>query len=410
MRRSMPILTLSVCVAATLFAAPASAQVSASGSAGADAVRSWNEIAVTTLVAGAVPIPEQPLNLAYVHRAVYTAVTLTAILPGRDATPAAVATAAHDVLVANYPAQQAVIDQDYATALAGLPDTWRRRVAVAIGRWAARRLLDQRADDGRNGPTVPVPPPGPGAWVPTPPNTIGLSSWVSKVRPFELTSPSQFRPPPPPSLTSTTWATDYNETRLYGSATSIVRTAAQTEVARFWADPPFVQNQRALRAYTEARDLSAVQTARVFALADSAAADAMIACWDAKYTYNFWRPFSAIPAGDTDSNPATPADPMWTPLLPTPNHPEYPSAHGCGTTAFVTVLAGLERNHALDLTMTSTTTGTTHHFTSIGQLTDELANARVWAGLHWRFSTTAGVRLGASVGHVVLAHSRSWLA
>lgn len=147
----------------------------------------------------------------------------------------------------------------------------------------------------------------------------------------------------------------------------------------------------------------------MFALADTAAADALIACWDAKYTYNFWRPFSAIPAGDTDGNPATPADPSWTPLLPTPNHPEYPSAHGCATTAIVTVLAGVDPSHALDLTMTSTTTGSTHHFTSIQQLTDELANARVWAGLHWRFSTTAGVRLGAAVGQVVLARSRFWV-
>lgn len=249
MRRTLPILAASACVAATLFAAPAQATVSVvsvvsvvpvAGSAGADAVRSWNEIAVTTLVAGAVPVPEQPLNLAYVHRAVYTAVTLAAVLPGRDATSAAAAAAAHDVLVANYPAQQAVLDQDYATALVGLPDTWQRRIAVAIGRWAAKRLLVQRADDGRNGPTVPVPPPGPGVWIPTPPNTIGVSSWLGKVRPFELTSPSQFRPPAPPSLTSAAWTTDYNETRLYGSAASTLRTPAQTEVARFWADPPYV--------------------------------------------------------------------------------------------------------------------------------------------------------------------------
>lgn len=242
--------------------------------------------------------------------------------------------------------------------------------------------------------------------MPTPPNTIGVSSWLGAIHPFVLRSAAQFRPPGPPALTSARWAADYNETRLYGSATSTVRTPAQTEVAQFWADPPYVQNQRALREFTENRGLDALQTARLFAMTDTAASDALIACWDTKFHYNFWRPVTAIPAGDKDNNPATPGDPTWQPLLVTPNHPEYASAHGCATTAMFTVLAGLFSRHGdrLDIDMHSVTTGTTHHFSSVHQLIGEVANARVWGGLHWRFSTLAGERIGSSVAQVVLHH------
>jgi len=369
---------------------------------GSDAVRAWNEVTMTTLVAAAIPVPEQPLYLAYVHRAVYDGV-LRASDRRHGSVPAAITAAAHTVLTAHFPAQQANLDQEYAKSLAGIPGGPARRIGLAIGRAAAGKVLRDRADDGRNGPTVPVPPPGPGVWTPTPPNTIGVSSWLGAVRPFALRSPSQFRPAGPPALSSARWAADYNETRVLGSATSAVRTAEQTEVARFWADPPYVQNQRALRAYTLRKGLGAVQTARLFALADTAAADALIACWDAKYHYEFWRPFSAIPAGDTDGNPATPSDPAWLALLPTPNHPEYPSAHSCSTTAIVTVLAALAPSKRLDLDIDSAATGTTHHFTSVPQLVREVANARVWGGLHWRFATRDGARIGRSVGHAVIA-------
>jgi hypothetical protein len=231
---------------------------------------------------------------------------------------------------------------------------------------------------------------------------LGASSWLGNVRPFVLRNGAQLRPAGPPDLTSKRWARDYNETRLLGSATSTVRTAEQTEVARFWSDPPLVQNQRALRAYTESERLGTMPTARLFALADTASADALIACWDSKYHFEFWRPFSAIPAGDTDDNADTPADPAWLPLLTTPNFPEYPSAHSCSTTAIATVVAALAPSHRLDLTMDSTTTGTSHHFSSVRQLTAEVANARVWAGLHWRFSTEDGTRIGRAVARSVL--------
>lgn len=384
---------------ATLLASPAAA---AESSPGATAVRAWNEITVNTLVTAKTPTPEQPLYLTYVHRAVYDAVRQTTRHQASSA--AAAVAAAHDVLVADFPAQKDVLDADYATSLAAIPAGHRRSAGLAAGSAAAAAGLLDRANDGRNGTPLPVPPPGPGVWIPTPPNTIGASSWLGGVRPFVLQSASQFRPAGPPALSSPRWAKDYNETRLYGSATSTVRTPAQTETARFWSDAPYVQNQRALRAYAERRGLDALQTARLFALTDTAAADALIACWDAKTQFNFWRPFSAIPAGDTDGNGATPADPTWQPLLVTPNHPEYPSAHGCATIAMFTVLVGLQSRHGdrLNIDIDSVTTGTTHHFSSLHQLISEVANARVWGGLHWRFSTLAGERIGTSVAHVVL--------
>lgn len=405
MKRTAVLLGSAALVGATLVAVPASASATVS-SAGADEVRAWNEITISAIVTAKIPMPEQALYLTYVHRAVYAAVVRAT---QRHASVAAAAlAAAHDVLVADFAAQASTLDADFATSLADIPSGRHRRAGLAIGASAAQRLVRDRADDGRNGAPLPVPPPGPGVWIPTPPNTIGTSSWLGSMRPFALRSADQFRPDGPPALTSKKWARDYNETRILGSATSTVRTAQQTEVARFWADPPYAQNQQGLRAYTTAHGLSAVRTAQLFALADTAAADALIACWDTKFHYNFWRPFSAIPAGDTDGNAATPIDPSWQPLIPTPNFPEYASAHACATTAFATVVAGLTSRNgsSLDLDLFSPTTGTTRHYSSVNQLVSEVADARVWGGLHWRVSTVAGKRIGLSVAHVVLHHQR----
>ncbi len=369
---------------------------------GAPAVRDWNAVTMTTLAIAATPVPEQPLHLAAVHRAVYEAVLTIDEHSHHASVLAAVGAAAHTVLVAEFPAQTHRLDTALATALAGAGTDPSVTAGLSVGRAAGVAVLQERSDDGRNGPTVPVPPPAPGVWVPTPPNVIGASSWLGGVRPFVLRDAAQLRPAGPPTPSSARWARDYDETRLLGSASSTVRSAQQTEVARFWADPPLVQNQRALRSYSERLHLRTLRTAQLFALADTASADALIACWDAKYHFAYWRPFSAIPNGDQDSNPATAADAGWRPLLPTPNHPEYPSAHSCSTTAIVTVVAALAPSGRLDLTMDSTTTGTVHHYGSVRELTDEVANARVWGGLHWRFSTEDGTRIGRAVARSVL--------
>jgi hypothetical protein len=391
---------IGIAIATTVCTSPATADDTSLG--GAATVRDWNAVAVTTLVTAPTPVGEQPLHLAAVHRAVYAAVIATKRRHQHASTRAAISGAAYTVLATEFPAQVPQLDQQLDAQLALLPDSPARAAGLEAGSAAAAAVLQERSGDGRNGTAVAVPPPGPGIWIPTPPNVLGASSWLGNVRPFVLTNGSQLRPAGPPDLTSKRWARDYNETRLFGSATSTVRTAEQTEVARFWSDPPLVQNQRALRAYTESARMGTLRTAQLFALADTASADALIACWDSKYHFEFWRPFSAIPAGDADGNADTPADPAWLPLLPTPNFPEYPSAHSCSTTAIVTVVAALAPSHQLDLTIDSTTTGTSHHFTSVRQLTTEVANARVWAGLHWRFSTQDGTRIGHAVARSVL--------
>src|SRR4051794_34223459 len=399
MKRSLATLSATALLAAAITSVP---RADARTSNRADQVLAWNEISISTLVTAKTPTPEQPIYLAYVHRAVLHAVSRSA--RHHASVRAATAAAAHDVLVAYFPDQQAVLDADLANSLASIRDTPRRAAGLAIGSASATALVLERTGDGRNGTPLPLPAPGPGVWIPTPPNIVGASSWVGSVRPFTLKLPGQFRAASPPALTSARWVKDYDETRRLGSATSEVRTPAQTETARFWSDGPYVQNQQALRTYVTRHGLGAKAAARLFALADTAAADAIITCWDSKYRYDFWRPFSAIPAGDTDGTPATVGDPTWQPLLATPNHPEYPSAHSCATTAMFTVVAGLTSRHGhhLDIDMTSVTTGTTHHFSSVHQLVAEVSNARVWGGLHWRFSTVAGAKIGTSVARVVL--------
>jgi hypothetical protein len=396
----IPVLASGALGASLLIGSP----VTAASPTGADEVRTWNSHAVDSVVSAGITAPEQPLYLTYVHRAVYDGVRAARNADGDASVRAAVATAAYTVLSAHFPAQGATLDAEYATALAAVPDHDARTAGVDLGRTAAYRLLADRAEDGRDGPLVAVPPPAPGVWAPLPPSSAGISSFLGAMRPFSLDSPSQFRPGPPPSLQSRRWARAYNETRILGSSTSeaLPGGVSRAAVARFWSEPPSVQNQRGLRDYSERHGMGAVRTARLFALADAASADALIACFDAKYHYEFWRPATAIPGGETDGNRRTPGDVAWHPLLAaTPNHPEYPSAHSCSTTAIATVVAGLDHGR-LDLDLTSTTTGAARHFSSVDQLTDEVANARIWGGLHWRFSTDAGERIGRQVADEVL--------
>ena len=403
MPRSLVPLLATGALTLTLLAAPPAA---AQQPTGADEVRTWNETAMATLVAEAVVAPEQALYLAYVHRAVYDGAHRAAHRHGRASVGAAVASAAHTVLGTHFPDQREALDTTLDTSLSAVRDEDERVRGARIGRRAAYRLLARRADDGLNGSPLPAPVPGPGVWSPQPPNVVGMSSWLGSVRPFSLRSPDQFRPKPPPGLLSRRWARDYEEVRAVGGTVSATRTPQQTEVARFWSDPPFVQNQRGLREYSDRAGLGALATARLFALADTAAADGLIACFDAKYHYAFWRPVRAVPAGHTDGNPRTVADPSWSPLLAvTPHHPEYPSAHSCSSTALSRTVAALSRGR-LDLVLSSTATGTTRHYGSVRQLVTEVGDARVWGGVHWRFATDAGAAIGRKVSRAVLGQAQ----
>jgi len=227
--------------------------------------------------------------------------------------------------------------------------------------------------------------------------------WPS-VKPFAMASPSQFRPGPPIALDSKEWATDFNEIKDYGGQKSTKRTAQQTETARFWLVTGPVAYHPFLRQLATAKEMGVVESARFMALAGIAINDALIAVLDAKYHYNFWRPVTAIRNGDIDGNPATDRETTWQPMADTPMHPEYPCAHCIvsGSVAGV-VKAALGTEEIPEIAMTSPTApGITHRWTNMTALTQEVANARIWSGFHYRFSTRVGTDMGLNIGEYVV--------
>jgi hypothetical protein len=225
------------------------------------------------------------------------------------------------------------------------------------------------------------------------------------MRPFSLDSADQFRPDGPPALDSKKWARDYNELKEIGSSTSTTRTAEQTVAARFWGEAPVQQAHGAFRQFVLDHDLDVVNAARFMAMVSVVDADALIACFDAKYHYAFWRPITAIRAGDTDGNPATIGDPAWSTLLAaTPNHPEYPSAHSCITPASGRVIARFLGTNKIDFTVPSLTGLGDRHFDRVRDLQYEVSNARIWGGIHYRTSVEDGIKIAKKTAHQVLAH------
>jgi PAP2 superfamily len=267
-----------------------------------------------------------------------------------------------------------------------------------LGEAVALRMLEARANDGATAVDSYRPKTKPGQYVPTP--VMVCSTWPT-MRPFALASPSQFRPGPPPSLKSREWAADYNEIKELGGKTSSSRSAQQTETARFWLmTGPQAYHPLARQMVLE-RHLNLIDSARFMALFAVALTDAYIAAFDAKYHYEFWRPVTAIRNGDLNDNPATARDATWQPLDNTPMHPEYPCAHCILSGAVRPVLESLGQQMP-ELSLTSPTApGVTHHWSTLDDFTTEVANARVWAGFHYRFSTRVGTALGAQVGQYV---------
>jgi hypothetical protein len=217
--------------------------------------------------------------------------------------------------------------------------------------------------------------------------------------PFTMHSASQFRPEPPYPLTSEEWANDYNQVKTIGALNSTVRTAGQTEIALFWTDHVGMQYSRAFRALATARNLSIADTARLFAMLYTTGADAAIGCWDAKYHYSFWRPVTAIENGAIDGNPATAPDPAWQPILATPNHPEYPSAHSCVTGSVATTLKHFFGTPNVTVVLSSSVTNTTRTFTRLEEWEREVEMARIYAGFHYHHSVVEGVGLGRNVSN-----------
>src|SRR4029077_16163267 len=289
-------------------------------------------------------------------------------------------------------AQQALVDNAYTADLAGIPDGPAKSNGIALGEQVAAASLALRANDGRDSnpqlADLSPPPPGPGVWTPGAAPAVGLR--LPGIRPLALTSASQFRPDGPSALTSAEYASDFQEVASLGRFDSTTRTPEPTTAALFWTDHDIRQwNDAMLRLATE-RGLNVTQTATMLAMAHTAGGDAMIACFDAKYTFWFWRPYQAIPQADTDGNDATIADPTWRPLRPTPNFPEFPSAHACHSTAVTHALNAFFGTDRVLITLDSRVTGTTREYAQLRDVVHDVDWARVLAGFHFRNSDQQG--------------------
>jgi hypothetical protein len=377
----------------------------------------WDTVGSQAFSAAALTPPEGHAIFAYAAIAVYDTVmaveggyrpfAIDSEAPRGASAEAAVAAAAHAILVHYLPAQApAIVDPAYAASLSAIPDGPAKLDGIATGEQVAALLIAQRADDGFRAsvPYTPPDPPIPGIWIPTAPSPP-IGTYMPFMRPFSLESPDQFRPGGPPPLSSKRWARDYNEVKEIGSRTNTTRTAEQTLAARFWAEPAVQQAHGALRRFVFDHQLGIVEAARFMAMISVVYADALIACFDAKYHYTFWRPITAIPAGDTDDNDATVGDPAWLPLLPaTPNHPEYPSAHACITPAGGRVIARFLDSEQIDFTVPSLTGLGDRHFARVKDLEYDVSNARIWGGIHYRSSVEDGTKIGMKTADQVLAH------
>ncbi|MCP2196669.1 PAP2 superfamily protein [Lentzea flava] len=353
-------------------------------------------------------------SFAIVQGAVYDAVNAIAGTPYEpylvaprsrpgDSTAAAVATAAYRTLEWLFPAQADSLRVKYEESLAAIPDGPSERGGVAVGQATATAMIEARRNDGAfSDATWPVGT-APGEWRPTPPGFLQTGAWFATLKPF-VVAPGPYRTPGPPALTSAAWARDFNEIKSLGSATSTTRTPDQTEAAIWWDDPRLVEWSIKRQLATTHR-LSLLQTARMFAMVDVAAADSLIACYQEKKRWHFWRPVTAVPLADTDGNPATVGDPAWAPLRTTAPSPEYPSGHACFTAATTTALRAFLGRDDLSFSAHSADSGTTRHYRSLSVATAELDQARVWAGVHYRFAAKDGHRLGATVARDVLDRS-----
>jgi hypothetical protein len=367
---------------------------------------------------------EAAVYMGIVHAAIYDAAvsieggyqpyTATPTAPADTSAEAAIATAAYDTLSGLQPqlgANQTILDNDYTAYTAAIPDDTAKQNGIAIGDQVAQAVLALRQNDGRGCGTtlqdLDPPAPGPGVWqrnpaIPpssNPPPVVGLC--LPGMRTLALESASQFRPDGPNALTSQAYTDDFNQVKDLGRIDSTTRTPEQTEQARFWTDHDIRQWNDGLLNLAAGRGLDLVQTARMLAMAHVAGGDAMIACFDAKYHYWFWRPYQAIRLADSDGNPDTVADPSWQPLGATPNFPEYPSAHACHSTAVVEALDAFFGTDKVSFTLNSRVTGTSRTYDRLHDVVKDVDWARVLVGFHFRNSDLQGSALGRKVGRYV---------
>ncbi|GIM96171.1 hypothetical protein Ato02nite_079640 [Paractinoplanes toevensis] len=383
--------------------APAPAARAATGT---NAVVLWNSNAQTAIYEVARQGPYvAPRSFAMVQGAVYDAVNAIAGTPYQpylraprahrgDSADAAVAAAAYRVLLSLFPAQSPDLDGMYAAALAPIPDGRAKRGGIAVGEQAAADMIAARVGDGAFGPATWTVGTAPGQWRPTPPAYASDGAWVGDMRSFVIPRNDMFRTAGPPALTSARWSRDLAEVKVLGGVHSTVRTQDQTEAAIWWHDRRLTEWE-IKRQLAGTRHLSTLQTARMFALADVANADSLIACFNEKKYWSFWRPVTAVQET---------GDPTWMPLLTTPPFPDYTSGHTCSTSTIMVTLRAFFGRDDIPFSAYSADSGTTRHFTSFSSALAEVVEARIWGGVHYRSADVDGARIGDGVARYVLAH------
>jgi hypothetical protein len=416
--------TAAVMLTASGVALPARAQSDA-----ANVVSDWNRIAVTTLVAFPPPASGAPpalqVNLAMVQGAVYDAINaieprhqpylLEAHFAPTGSKEAAASTAAYHVLsniastvpvsipFPNRADLLQTLETEYASSLAAIPDGPVKTEGIAAGEAAADAMIAARDNDGRFGPSPWVPKDQPGQWQPVL-NAEGSPAldptpWVGGVRPFLIESAWQFRSDGPQPLTSSAWAADFNEVKALGRMDSTLRTPEQKHIAVWWqsAGGPTVMWNAVARDLAASSGVDVGDTALLLAKLNLSGADAAISCWNDKYYWNFWRPWQAIHEADKDDNPATEPDPSWTALITAP-YPEHPSGHLSLDSAHLRVLEQFFGTDEISYDVTSSQfEGETRHFERFSQALDEITEARIWAGLHYRTADMQAKILGGKV-------------
>jgi hypothetical protein len=372
----------------------------------AHVVTDWDEQAVALASPGHVGQRE----MALVHLAMFDAVNsverryrpylVQLTVPAETSQEAAAAAAASTILLRLHPQAADQVESMLAASLASVAEGAAKRDGITLGRTVAQRILQARARDGADAPDDYRPQTRPGVYVPTA-SMVGAA--LMRAKPFALATAAQFRPGPPPPLARAEWAADYNEIKDYGGRSGSKRSPQQTEAAQFWLMVGAPAYHPIARQIVVAKHMSVVDGARFMALFSVALSDAYTSVFDAKYEYQFWRPLTAIRNGDVDGNPATERAPTWLPMDTTPMHPEYPCAHcvqsGAAAAVIEAVLGGAKMP---DVSLTSSTApGVVHRWSDLASFCDEVAQARIWAGFHYRFSTRVGTEMGRSIGTYV---------
>jgi PAP2 superfamily len=381
--------------------------------ASADVVTDWNNAALDAIRADRTAPPIASRSLAIAHVAIYDAVNGIARTHEPYLVPSAVAAsasriatasaAAHQALLSLFPSHTSTFDALHAAILAGIPNGPQKTNGITWGEFVATQILAARTNDGSNAIVLPPGGSGPGVWIPTPPAFLPylLPQWGFVV-PFAMTSSSQFRPPGPPALDSQQYAADYEEVKQLGAAVGSTRTEEQTEIALFWADgagtetPPGHWNSIA-QIIAAARGTTLEENARLFALLNIGMADAAICSWDAKYTYHFWRPVTAIAFAEPQLN--------WMSFIVTPPFPDYTSGHSTFSAAAATVLPFFFGTEDLPFTIGSDfLPGVYRSFSTCQDAAEEAALSRIYGGIHFRSASADGLQAGSSIGEWTVTH------